>query len=246
MARRHYSNPPLIEALCQFQLKPSQAWDLAIPGLLYAEIKDEYPLRRQREAVEFLIRGDLQAVRQSRPPQRMQFLSSDKRSLVQVGPDLLVINSLSPYPRWEVFRDRIIRAARSYREVLGGLDIETIALRYINRIEIGEPVALIEDYLLVMPHIPETIPQTFLGWAQTVDIPFEDRGTLRLKTGSQEKGEGALAFILDLELTSFEVEPGTDEAKIFAWVEAAHSRIEEVFEACITEKSRQLFGEVES
>ena|SRR5215207_7513665 len=45
--RRIYKDPPIIEALCEFQFVPSQPWDLTIPGLFYREVKSEFPKRRQ-------------------------------------------------------------------------------------------------------------------------------------------------------------------------------------------------------
>ena len=40
---KRYTNPPLVEALCEFQFDPSTAWDLTLIGLIYDQLKDIFP-----------------------------------------------------------------------------------------------------------------------------------------------------------------------------------------------------------
>jgi uncharacterized protein (TIGR04255 family) len=55
--------------------------------------------------------------------------------------------------------------------------------------------------------------------------------------------EGKTVFILELEY--FLAHAGRVAATdALAWVEEAHSRVEEVFEGCITDNLRRLFEEV--
>ena len=35
-------NPPIIEAICEFQLMPDSPWDLTIHGLIYETIKNTF------------------------------------------------------------------------------------------------------------------------------------------------------------------------------------------------------------
>lgn len=44
---RKYRNPPLIEALCEFQFVPTQPWDLTIPGFFYEKVKNDFPAKQQ-------------------------------------------------------------------------------------------------------------------------------------------------------------------------------------------------------
>jgi uncharacterized protein (TIGR04255 family) len=53
-----------------------------------------------------------------------------------------------------------------------------------------------------------------------------------------------ISFRLDIEY--FLAKPRAVEvADAIAWVEEAHSRVEEVFEGCITDKLREMFGVLE-
>ncbi|NLI56111.1 TIGR04255 family protein, partial [bacterium] len=97
---REYKNPPLVEALCEFQFIPLQPYDSTIPGLFYEKIKEEYPEKQEQVGINFQLqateKGFEQKIIQNFPP-KIQFFKSDKTSLVQIARELLVINCLKPY-----------------------------------------------------------------------------------------------------------------------------------------------------
>jgi len=244
---RLYENPPVIEALCEFQFEPSQPWDWTIPGLLYDKIKAEFPKKRQQNVVQVELRAEPEEVARSIKGRvaRMQFLRDDERALIQVGPDLLVVNHLKPYPRWAVFKRMIADALEVYRSIADPKAIRRAGLRYINRIEIPELLVKIEDYLLAQPSVPDGVSQTFAAWVQRVDIPLRDaNGLLVLQSGTlYEEGQQGTIFMLDLDFITLLVEAVTLDS-VMEWVERAHDEVENTFEACITDKTRQLFKEV--
>src|SRR5690349_12984877 len=101
---RLYQKPPLVEALCEFRFDSAQPWDWTIPGLIYAQIKDEFPMKREQRTLELAIETSPEKTQQLRGDiGRMQFLRKDESALVQVGPDILAVNQLSPYPHWPRF-----------------------------------------------------------------------------------------------------------------------------------------------
>ncbi len=243
---RVYENPPLVEVVCEFRFEPSQPWDWTIPGLIYDRVKSEYPKKRQQNIVEVEFKAEQEetAQRIKGGIARMQFLRPDERALLQVGPDLLTVNHLRPYPNWKVFKEMIVRTLRVYREVAAPKGIRRIGLRYINKIEIPEPRVEIEDYLLAVPQVPEVIPQVFAKFVQRVEVPFEQaNGLLILQTGSMQQEERAeTAFMLDLDFVTLQADKVALDAAM-DWVEQAHDHVERTFEACITDNTRELFKE---
>lgn len=246
--RRIYKDPPVIEALCEFLFEPSQPWDLTIPGMFYREVQSEFPKRRQVKP--FL---NFQPERQGQTIQsivnsvdRIQFLREDERALIQVGPDLLAVNHLRPYSKWETFKQMIEYALGAYERVANPQAIMRIGLRYINRLEIpGQQEVEIEHYLLTTPTVPSAVPQFFGSWMQRVEIPYpEANGVLVLQASSvQEAEQKAIAFLLDLDFVT--LQPALVELdSVMEWVEKAHCEVEEIFEACVTDEARRLFGEV--
>ena len=244
-----YENPPLIEALCEFRFEPSQPWDWTIPGLVYDKIKSDFPKKRQQNVLQVELQAEREEVAQSVKGgiARMQFLRDDEHALIQVGPDLLVINHLKPYPTWRVFSEMIANGLSVYRQVANPQGIRRIGLRYINRIEIPESQVLIQDYLLAVPKVPDSVPQIFATWVQRVEIPFEQaNGLLVLQSGlMRQKGQEGTAFLLDLDFVTLQPNTVTLNSTM-EWVDQAHIKVERTFEACVMDKARALFKEVQS
>lgn len=239
--RRFYGRPPLIEALCQFRFVPGREWDNTVPGLLYAKIQNDFPKRRKHAAFEFLLEPGSSEVKKV-GGDRTQFLSADQTSLVQVGADLLIINVLRPYPGWEGFRRLIISTLEHYVKVAEPAGLRSLALRYINRIALPDvPSVTVEHYLTFSPDIPEGLPQDLSAWTQSVDLPVENVGLLRLTSGSA-KDDDNLAFILDIEFIGLNRDRLTFD-QLPEYLDQAHGEIETAFELCLTDQARSLFEE---
>jgi len=243
---KRYRNPPVIEALCEFRFKPGQPWDLAIPGLVYEKIQDRFPKRRLAKIFELSVTATPGGVgQQVLTTDRMQFLREDERALVQVDRDLLAVNHLKPYPTWQEFLPLIEHGFSAYRDVAQPKGFERIGLRYINRIEIpGQPVDL-AHYLEFRPFVGPSLPQDYGPFMVGIEAPYQngrDRLRLQLATAAITKPD-ALAVMLDLDY--FLAEPGAVQLdNVLAWIDAAHGRVEEAFEACITDRLRHIFEEM--
>jgi uncharacterized protein (TIGR04255 family) len=247
---RSYKDPPILEALCEFQFEPSQPWDLTIPGLVYSEVKSEFPKRRPFNPFrfEFQVEGQGQIVQNvGSGTDRMQFMREDERSLIQVGPDLLAVNHLKPYSNWETFKQMIERSLGVYRQVADPQAVKRIGLRYINRLEFpNQPSVEIERYLLAVPTVPSDVPQVFTSWAQRIEIPFTEANGLLVLQSRSVSGEVQkdIAFLLDLDFVTLQAQLVTLDSAM-EWVERAHDEIEGTFEASVTPEAKRLFGEEE-
>ncbi|MFQ5795288.1 MAG: TIGR04255 family protein [Candidatus Bipolaricaulia bacterium] len=245
---RKYRNPPIIEVICEFRFDPSSPWDLAIPGLVYQELQNEFPKRRQAKQFEVGLRSRAEGVEQEvRTADRMQFLREDEKALIQVDQNLLAVNHLKPYPTWKGFLPLIRRGFEMYCEVAKPTGIQRIGLRYINRIEFPGPGVELEDYFSFYPFLGPKLPRDHGAFIVGVDIPYEDsRDSLRLQSVNvnSEQPE-TIAILLDLDY-SLQQPNGVELETVFQWVDNAHARVEEVFEGCITDKLRELFEEVKS
>jgi uncharacterized protein (TIGR04255 family) len=248
---RNYQNPPIVEALCELSFDPGQPWDGTLPGLVYNEIKDRFPKKRQQAVFQFGIQiggqNPSSVPPSPRPPtqetfSRLQFLSEDERTLIQIAPDVLTVNKLKPYSSWNELKPLISYALENYRKAANPKAIRKIGLRYINRIEIPLAEVSIQDYLLASPKIPDPLPQRINVWVQRSEIPF-DEGMLIIQTGSvREQGQSGVVFLLDLDFVTVG-EPFPIEA-VEGKLEIAHKNVGDGFEACITDTARKLFKEI--
>ena len=245
---RNYQKPPLVEAFCEFQFG-SESWDWTIPGLIYQIISDRFPKKRTVKRLELQINP---ATKELIPgaqgdTERLQFLSEDETLLVQAGSNMLAVNSVAKYPPWRDFRVLIHEMFNVYREIANPTSIKRIGLRYINRIQIPEVKFDLATFFNLEPKLPDELPENLASLFMRVELPNpSDSGILILTFGSApEKLKDQSAFILDLD---FSTTPNPD-VKFESqqdWVDAAHTNIETAFEACITDRLRELFEEIKS
>jgi len=242
---RKYRNPPIVEALCEFQFIPIQPWDMTIPGLLYEKIIDRFPIKQQQMGFGIGFQPKEWGIEQKvEMLQRMQFLRSDKTALVQVGPDLLTINHLKPYPTWGIFKPLIIDNLEIYQEVAKPKGFKRIGLRYINKIDLDKRSRELTDYLNYYPFIPTNLPQMHETFQVRVEIPYEegrDHLLLTLASAIPEKPD-VISLLLDLDYI-MAIPEGIPLDHASDWLEKAHIIVENAFEACITDKCRLLFEE---
>jgi len=244
MAKK-YAKPPIVEAVCEFRLTPETRWDLTVPGLLYERLKGSFPQKEQRMIQEMeLTQGPEGLHQQIRTSERIIFFTEDKKMLVQVGPRLLAINVLKPYPHWEGFKPRIEMAWKSLQAAIEVQGLERIGLRYINHIELPAQGGKLAEYFEFYPSIGQSLPQQMVAFLTAAEFSYADgRDHCRVELTRIPASGGRSLFMLDIDYflaRSGAVKP----AEALAWVEEAHSRVEEVFEGCITDKLREMFEEV--
>ncbi|HEB75608.1 MAG TPA: TIGR04255 family protein [Nitrospirae bacterium] len=246
---RVYSNPPIIEALCEFQFIPSQPWDLTIPGLIYEKVKDQFPDRQQQLGIGVQFTPTEKGIEHKiePAPPRIQFHRRDKTALIQVAPDLLVVNQLRPYPKWENFKPLILNALQTYIEIVSPRGFKRIGLRYINKLNINDKTIEISDYLNFYPSVPEDIPSVYTNFICRVEVPYNKERDLMLLTvaTSPPENQEVLSIVLDLDYILAKHE-ALSIGEVEDWLEIAHATIESTFESCITDKCRILFEEVRS
>jgi uncharacterized protein (TIGR04255 family) len=243
-----YQNPPLIEALCEFQFESGQPWDWTIPGLVYQKVKHEFPKKKQQNVIEMEARVEQDEFMPSIKKggvARLQFLREDETALLQVGPNLFVVNHLKPYPTWSKFQKMIQAGLAVYCEVAKPQALKRVSLRYINRLEIPQPQVEIEDYILAVPKIPTPVPQVFATWIQRVEIPFESsNGLMVIQSGLvQPHNPKTIVFLLDLDFMTIDIQK-INLDNVMDWITQAHDDVEKSFEACVTDKMRALMKEV--
>ena len=246
---RRYRQPPLVEVLCEFRFGQDEPWDWTIPGLVYGQIRNDFPNRREERGIAVRVTPDTGQIESLPGLSKMIFASNDNLSLVQVAPHFLAMNRLKPYPGWRVFKPTVLKVLRTYLEIAAPSRLERIGVRYINRMEFTEQEFELEKFFNVYPKLPVSRP--LKGFLTRNELTYEeDHAILVLTMGTaanplNSSGESTdrspAAVMLDLD---FMIDPlfvkltHAEDA-----LELAHQRIGEVFESCITDKARSSFGE---
>ena len=243
---RKYENPPVVEALCEFQFISNRLWDLTIPGLIYEKVKKDFPDKQQQIGIEFQLKPTEKGVEHKiePAPPRIQFFKEDKTALIQIAPDLLTVNQLKPYPSWNKFKPIILDVFNIYKEIANPHAFRRIGLRYINIIEFDKKPIEIKDYFQYYSFIPNDLPPIHDSFLIRSEFPYEEgkeRLILILATVIPSK-QNVLSILLDIDyvMTSPEYVLLNEVSN---WLEKAHDRVETAFEACITNKARAIFKE---
>lgn len=239
----HYGKPPVTQAICEFQFVSDKAWDWTIPGLIYPKISNEFPLKQQEQAFQISVAPQqLPTQRFSTALSKMQFLKSDGSAMVQIGPDLLGINVQTPYPGWPNFFKLISEQFQIYTEMASPRGFKRIGLRYINRIEFQSDEIEITKYFRYYPHLPEDIEQSHGPFSMSVVHSFDGGRNALVIVLANVIPSQHLTYVLDLDYSLTQ----SDKVQLvdgLQWTESAHARIEDMFEASITDELRALFEE---
>lgn len=243
---RKYAKSPIVEAVCEFRLTGDSPWDPTVPGLVYNLIGNDFPKKELKVVRDIDITPTKEGLRQEmRTTERAWFLAEDRKSFVQIGPHLLAVNYLSPYPGWAAFKPGIEKGLRALVTKIEVKGLERIGLRYINRIEIPGPPVNLDDHFAFRPFLGSELPQNMNGFVLSCLFPFADGRDLcklALTTAAPDRPDVA-PFILDLDYFLAKARTVPIEQAL-EWLEAAHQKVVDVFEGCITDRLRETFEEL--
>jgi len=241
-----YIKPPVIEAVCEFRLTSDTKWDLTIPGLVYEKLKEDFPIKEQREIQEFDVIQDPDGVKQRvKRSDRVLFFKEDKKLFIQVGPHFLAINCLKPYPKWEMYKPNISKAFGVLSDVLETIKLRRIGLQYRNRIDIPGNNIDLDDYFEFGINLGRHITQPMVDFIAGCTLSFSENSDLcRIQLTNITSDIPETTTVL-LDINYFLVKPRSfTKEETMNWIEEAHTRIEEIFEGCLKDKLRELFEEV--
>jgi len=246
MEHRHYKNPPVVEAFVEFRFEPSQEFDLTMPGKLHTALEPAYPGKpRQQKLVQASFEsssGHPTKVGVAEGIGKIQFLNEEKNRIVAVGADVLSVHILRPYePGWkEDFCPRINAALSEYWRVAEPVGVRRIEMRYINKIVVPQEMVELNHYLACAPPEARGLPEHISGFVSRVDYVYPDGATLNLTHSSVASAPGSIALLLDISVSR--PHPPLSQKQALESASDLRSRERVVFEAVITEKTRELFN----
>ena len=250
--RRHYRNPPIQEALCEFRFQSGQDWDPTIPGKLHVKLGDEYGGKPKEQKVINVALN----TQQGQPPglsygegvAKVQLVTEDGKRLVAVGRDVLSIHMLCPYQDpnqpdsgWCEFQNRIKRALDAYWKVVQPKGVFRVGIRYINKIAIPQSAVEVEDYLRCALPVVDGLPDRLNNFMSRMDCSYKDDVRLVLSQGSVTGSPTRVEFLLDLDVI-WERPRAISKDEALTKASELRDREREAFEAVITDKARELFG----
>lgn len=224
-------NPPLVEAVCEFQFDPNSKWDWTLPGRLFDKIGKEFSERADVHRLGLTIQQAGGKVSQpsviEAGPDRIQLKRPDGSAMVQIGSRQLIINHLRPYPNWDVFRDLILRTYETYNNLIEGGALSRIGLRYINQIDLAGTDY--KDIISVWPSFSDSLKRDVATFFQRYELKHDKPAGLLIHQTGLIQVEDKNMLVLDLDFIASSVSAITSQKDVADWLNQAHDRVEESF-----------------
>lgn len=246
MESNQYRNPPIVEAVCEFRFAEID-WDVTLPGRFYLAINDSYPEKPQslQEQSMTLEKGELAL----RSISKIRFFGSDSNRQISLAPATLSIHDLKPYSGWTQFKQRIFDAYNKFRQITDTGYLQRVGIRYINHIHIAQNGSIdLEGYFTNLQKNPPGLPINVKAFFQRIEYlyPQEEISARVITTDSAINSEyqdnptyATIALDIDVFM-ELQKSPQTNE-RIFELVEDLRNKERLIFEALITNTTRELF-----
>lgn len=239
---RQYRQPPVVKATCEIHFARDTPWDLTMIGPIYDGVKRSFSVRQPVEASPEAEATKSEAL-PLEPRFDMQFWRKDNSAYMAIGAHIIAVTMLPPYSSWVTFRSRIMRGVTVYQKVAQPSSINHIILQYSNKFSVPAQANL-REYFQFLPYLASGTnrPNRVSSFIVGVEIPYEEgRDYLRATLATIESSTpNILAAQLDLEYLTVKhgAIPFSD---LGAWLDAAHDRVEDTFEAAIAPVLRATF-----
>lgn len=239
-----YSNAPIIEAALDVRVRTSEDVDLTslrINDAAYPEESRE-PFQLQVK-IEWGDKPKDSSKQHLNTPLGYFLRSADQKQILQARRDGFTFNRLAPYDRWITFGSEAKRLWTLYKSKIPVEQVEAVSLSYMNEILVPYREK-VEDYLNAYIKLPEKLDVPLTAFSLGFQSVIEgDKGTLHIAQGiGPERREGYLTIGLFIQTIKF---LGVSSAlisddELWAILEDLRTAKSKAFEACITDKVREM------
>jgi len=245
VAQPSYPNAPITEAV--IEIKFTTPLDSTDVDKVSDKFSSDYPQHQNVQA--FNVNLTLPGSQPDAPTAEFDRAVGHRRASVDMTELLLiwrsafVISQLAPYPGWDSFLQRFVRDWTAWKRVMGFREISRIGVRYVNRIDIpvSGPIVEHEMFLNVYPKVPD-IFGPFGAYAVQAVLPIGEIGC-KLTLNSAAVPSPILdhaSFLFDQDIAK-EIDPPQSDEAIYDLLNKIRVQKNKVFEACITDRARELF-----
>lgn len=242
----HYNRAPIIEAVIDLQVR----FAAAPPQDAFAEVAKRLSATFPRVdpmasfGIQVGVGQWAPAPSASVSPAGLRLSTAKNERVLLLQPRGMTYSHLPPYTEWRTFRQEAEEMWEAFVEVTAPQGVNRLALRYINRFSIPENIFELSEYFLLRPEIPDVgmsphvsaffmqcqLPQADLGNDVLAFVNFGSAGA---------SPESANYMLLDFDVVATrDVDVSHDT--VFPILDQLRDRKNSLFEACITDKAREL------
>lgn len=244
-----FNKPPIIEAVIDFDCSMAPGFSIEeLQNELRLAYRDNYPAFRP----QFISAQTIHATPEGPPKvefkhelRAFQFVSADKKQIVQARVEGFSFNRLEPYDSFDSYLPEIERTWLLYKDISKPVDIRTIRLRYINKMllpMVDKESIDLEQYIFSSPRMPNSSGLSYIGFAQQQHALDHSTGFIAaIQLASQPIQEKNLPIVFDITVSSGIRLQIDDWASISSIVDSLRQLKNRIFDTILTEKCKSLF-----
>ena len=243
--QKQYKRPPLVEAVLAIQLNDASV-TLSQVEKCGGRVKLEYPTKKplhfQTSQIEWGARSSASTTSKQ---VGFSWTSIDEKRIFQAKLDGFTFSQLEPYTTWQDFNTEAEKLWEVYKKATHSKQkFARVGLRYINKIDIPSDSVDLRKYFNVYPHIPDLLPQNLNSFFFQTSLVLADASAVvnivQTHIQSPPATLNTTSILLDIDIYRTESIPyGNDFWGVFEVLAQQKNR---VFESCITQSTRDLFG----
>ena len=249
---RHYPRAPIAEAIIDMRVSGTGPNALGRFRDLSRDLRPDYPnessIRKLEMGVQSEASGSPAAFHHSDDEVGLRLTSLIGDKAVQLQTSGLTVSQLPPYNNWLEFSSLARAVWPKYLEASSASRISRLGVRIINKIRIPQVKVDLEEWSKIYPNVPESIKEVRGFFIQThiplgFDHVYEGVSELQCVTnflaGPRPTPEST-ELILDIDVFCV-CDLNVENNKIWSVLDEISSSKNLIFEACITDKTRELF-----
>lgn len=241
-AHETFPNAPITEAIADFSLTFATAptfEDLARYG---EAAGSRFPTRRERSAYSTAISiKDEEPIFTNTPSKFLAYSSEDGKEVAQVRTNGFSFSRLKPYTRWDDFLKRTEDALSIYAYCFNPLSVQTISLKYINRISAQGGSLVFSEYFKTGIQLGDELPNAVTDAFYRVSLNINgDRAIVMFATDILAQTKEMIPMVLDVEV-SRKTEMPVDSEAIRRVLNELRDVKNRIFFNSITDKTKEMF-----
>ncbi|MFQ3597438.1 MAG: TIGR04255 family protein [Chloroherpetonaceae bacterium] len=238
------NHPPIVEAIIDIRVSPVVVISEEKIQKIMGDLSSRYqsitplPMRNVSLTVERTRVKRLETIR------GYVVQTMDGFNKGQFRTDGFTFNRLPPYTRWEEIKAEAQMLWRAYKDAFTPKQLSRIAVRFINQMRFDGDVESVNQYLTILPSIPENLEATKKSVAiqATIENVDEQIAATIIQTITHDDNIGRTTVILDIDAYSLRKFTINNDAMIWEYFEKLRNLKNDIFYKSVTEKAINYFN----
>jgi uncharacterized protein (TIGR04255 family) len=238
-------DPPIKEALISIVFSHPKGVKLSDFDEFCMNLNEEYPNKENKfeKTISFEFNSDV--VSNEEKPFGYVFSSKDKKKYIKLDVSSMSFHRVEPYESWENLMVEVKQYWGKFCYLFSEIQIQQISVRYVNVIalKLDEGGIKFEDYLTLLPQIPDTLPKVVEGYFMQVKIPDLTKNLHSVVTEFFTITQGQVEITLDINVMKNLESLLNNDINLWNIFNDLRDYKNKIFFESITEKTKKLYNE---